>query len=228
MTWDFEKGEIININKPENWTSFDVVKKIRNTIKVKKVGHAGTLDPFATGVLIICTGNATRKVTRLMGLEKEYEAVILLGQRSNTYDRTGTIEKIMDDVNHITREQVEAVLQKYIGKIEQRIPPFSAAKVGGKRLYELARKGRMVENLTKPVEIFEISVLDFTPPYLRLRLRCGKGTYVRTLADDLGRDLGTGALLLELKRTRIGPYSLDGAWSVEEFVKQVERIRGRG
>jgi tRNA pseudouridine55 synthase len=227
MKWNFEEGVILNINKPEDWTSFDVVKKIRNSLKVKKVGHAGTLDPFATGVLIICTGKATKKVNRLMNLEKEYIATILLGKRSDTYDRTGQIETVTEDVSHITREQIEEALKKYIGVFEQRIPPYSAAKKGGKRLYELARKGTLVENLTKQVEIREIEILDFTPPILKIRLRCGKGTYVRTLADDLGRDLGTGALLAELQRTKVGPYSVDGAWTIEQFLKQVQKEKSQ-
>lgn len=225
MKWKFEQGEIININKPADWTSFDVVKKIRNVIRVKKVGHAGTLDPFATGVLLICTGKATKRVNRLMGLEKEYVATILLGKKSDTYDRTGKIEVVTENVEHVSREDIEKVLQKYIGLIEQRIPPYSAAKRGGKRLYELARKGELVENLTKKVEISEIEILDFQPPYLKIRLRCSKGTYVRSLADDIGRDLGTGALLYELKRTRIGPYSVEGAWNIDEFIRQVKKER---
>lgn len=226
MMWNFEEGEIVNIDKPKDWTSFDVVKKIRNTIKVKKVGHAGTLDPFATGVLIICTGKSTKKVDRLMNLDKEYDATILLGKQSDTYDITGNVKENDVNLDEISIEKVRAILDKYVGVIEQRIPPYSAAKVGGKRLYELARKGELVENLTKTVEIKDITILDFSPPTIKIRLRCGKGTYVRTLADDLGRELGTGALLTELRRTKVGHYSVEASWKLDDFLKKVNKGKG--
>ncbi len=221
--WDFAEGEILNFYKPQDWTSFDVVKKVRNLVRVKKVGHAGTLDPFATGVLLVCTGKATKKVEFLMNLDKEYIGTVRLGVVSDTYDITGKVQKVTDDFSGITVEKVEEILEKYRGKIEQRIPPFSAAKKNGKRLYELAREGKPVDNMTKNVEIYELELLDFNPPSLKIRLRCSRGTYVRTVADDIGRDLKVGALLETLERTKIGHYAIDGSWTIEEFAKMLQK-----
>ena len=225
--WNFQEGEILNILKPVDWTSFDVVKKIRNLIKVKKVGHAGTLDPFATGVLVLCTGKATKKIEFLMNLDKEYIGTIKLGVNSDTYDSTGKIQTVTEDFSTINREKIEEVLNKYRGKFEPRIPAYSAAKKNGRRLYELARKGVMVEDLTKTIEIYELELLDFNPPSLTIRLRCSRGTYVRTLADDIGKDLQVGALLQDLKRTKIGHYTVEGSWTIEEFEKMLRKSENK-
>ncbi|MDZ7268286.1 MAG: tRNA pseudouridine(55) synthase TruB [candidate division KSB1 bacterium] len=213
-------GEVWNIDKPAGWTSFDVVNKLRRASRIAKVGHAGTLDPFATGVLLICFASATRKVEQLMGLEKEYEGVVELGVETDSHDVTGKILATRP-VPALTREQVEQTLAKYRGTFMQRPPVFSALKRGGRRLYQLARAGEAVEADPRPVTIHVLDLLAFEPPLLRLRLLCSRGTYVRSLARDLGEDLGCGAYLKSLCRTRVGPYRLVDSLTVTAFIKSL-------
>lgn len=223
---DFISGEIIAVDKPLGWTSFDAVKRIRGAIQRRmhlkkfKVGHAGTLDPLATGVLIVCTGRATRKIDQLQTGEKEYVATIRLGATTPSFDRETEIDATYP-YEHITREDVENVIPRFTGHILQVPPVFSAVKVDGKRAYDLARKGRDVELKAKPLEIKEMELLDYSLPDITLRIVCSKGTYIRALARDLGVALGSGAHLTSLRRTRVGNFSEKETLSVDETVKRI-------
>lgn len=223
---DFISGEIIGIDKPLGWTSFDAVKRLRGAIQRRlhvkkfKVGHAGTLDPLATGVLIICTGRATRRIEELQNGDKEYVATIRLGATTPSFDLETEIDREYP-WEHVTREMVENVLPQFTGKIMQVPPVFSAVKVDGKRAYNFARKGKEVELKAKPLEIKEIEILSCDFPEVVLRIVCSKGTYIRAIARDFGRALGSGAHLTGLRRTKVGGVSIDSCMSVE---KALERI----
>lgn len=225
------------IDKPYRWTSFDAVKKIRGAIQRRlgvkkfKVGHAGTLDPLATGVLIVCTGAATKSIDTLQAGEKEYIATLRLGATTPSYD----LEKEIDGrypTSHITREGVEEALGRFRGKIMQVPPVFSAVKVDGKRAYKYARKGAEVELKAKPLEITELELLAFTPekefedghtdPELTIRVVCSKGTYIRALARDIGEALESGAHLTALRRTRVGQMKESEALSLEKAIEIIE------
>lgn len=207
---------ILVVNKPKGWTSHDVVNKVRRIYGVKKVGHAGTLDPMATGVLIVLVGDATKRQKEFMGMEKEYEAEITFGAETDTYDAEGivAIERSSNQaVKNLTRDKIKRILGEFEGEIEQTVPPYSAVKVKGKRLYELARKGKIgnVKLPKRKVFIKEIRLLDFQQgnlPKARIRVVCSKGTYIRSLAHDLGQKFGCGAFLSELVRTRVGKFKL--------------------
>lgn len=213
-------GEIWSINKPAGWTSFDVVNKLRYASRIAKVGHAGTLDPFATGVLLVCFASATKQVEQLMALEKEYEGVLELGVETDSHDVTGQILNTRP-VPALSAQQVEQALAQYRGTILQKPPMFSALKQGGRRLYQLARAGQEIELAARPVTIHALELVAYAPPLLTLRLRCSRGTYVRSLARDLGEDLGCGAHLKSLCRTRVGPYLLADSVTVAEFIKSL-------
>lgn len=225
---DFVSGEIIVIDKPYGWTSFDAVKRLRGAIQRRlhvkkfKVGHAGTLDPLATGVLVVCTGRATRRIDELQSGVKEYIATLELGATTPSFDLETEVDARYP-YEHITDEMVEQTLPRFQGHILQVPPVFSAVKVDGKRAYKLARKGRDVELKAKPLEIKELEILAFEPPLLKIRIVCSKGTYIRALARDIGEALGSGAHLTSLVRTRVGKYSMEDAVSVE---KGVEIIAG--
>lgn len=210
-----DAGQVLLINKPLTWTSFDVVNKLRYRLKIKKIGHAGTLDPLATGLLIICTGKMTKQIETFMGLEKEYTGTFIIGQTTPSYDlETAVTEPV--DIAHITPENIHAIVKSLTGKISQFPPAHSAIKVGGKRAYKFARQGKEVELQPRDVEVsvFEITKLDL--PSIAFRIVCSKGTYIRSLARDLGEGLGVGAYLSQLCRTRIGPYKLEDAVSIDE------------
>ena len=219
---DFQEGTILYLNKPLHWTSFDLVSKIRNKIsrslriKKIKVGHAGTLDPLATGVMIICTGKATKKIEELQYRSKEYIASIRLGATTPSYDLETEIDEIFE-TSHITREMIEKVLQSFTGNIAQIPPAFSACKVEGNRAYRLARQGMDVELKPKQLVIDEIELLSFRDNILTIRIICSKGTYIRALARDIGKALQSGAHLIALQRTRIGDVTLENCISVEDF-----------
>lgn len=221
---NYEQGEVLLIDKPQGWTSFDVVAKIRNTIKVKKIGHAGTLDPLATGLLILCTGKFTKKIDEYQAQEKEYTGKLILGKTTPSYDAE-TEPDATFPIGHITKEAINEALKRLSGTIEQLPPMYSAIKKDGKRLYELARKGKTVELTPRQVEIkvFEITENQF--PELSFRVVCSKGTYIRSLAHDFGRLLNSGAYLTELRRTRIGDFNVANAQTVEKFVKDFKEIR---
>jgi len=204
--------EIIFVDKPAGMTSFGVVARVRRVLseragKKVKVGHTGTLDPFATGLLILMAGKATKKAMEFTKLDKVYEATIRLGATSSTGDPEGEITVQQTEVDY-SRAQIEAVLQKFVGKIEQTPPVFSAIKVDGQRAYKLARAGKSVEMPTRTVEIYALDLLDYVAPYLKIRAHVSSGTYIRTLAEDIGKELGCGAYCTELRRTRIAEYDI--------------------
>ncbi|MBD5311458.1 MAG: tRNA pseudouridine(55) synthase TruB [Muribaculaceae bacterium] len=223
---DFISGEIIGIDKPLGWTSFDAVKRVRGAIQRRlrlrrfKVGHAGTLDPLATGVLIICTGRATRSIESLQNDDKEYVARVRLGATTPSFDLETKID-CERPWEHITPADVEHVLPSFRGRIMQVPPVFSAVKVDGKRAYSLARKGREVELKPKALEISELELMAFEPPYVTLRIVCSKGTYIRALARDLGEALGCGAHLVELRRTRVGNIKVADCLTVDQAVERI-------
>ena len=225
---NFKEGEVLYFDKPLKWTSFAVVNKIRYHIcrklgvKKIKVGHAGTLDPLATGVMIICTGKATKRIEEFQYHTKEYIATLQLGATTPSFD----LEKEIDatyPTEHITRELVEEVLQRFIGRIEKIPPVFSAFKGGGKRAYDLARKGEDVELKAKTLIIDEIELLECNLPEIKIRVVCSKGTYIRALARDIGEALNSGAHLTGLIRTRVGDVRLEDCLSVESFPEWLDQ-----
>jgi tRNA pseudouridine55 synthase len=223
QAFDFQKGEILVFDKPLNWTSFDLVHKVRYiickklNIKKLKVGHAGTLDPKATGILVLCTGKATSKIESLQADEKEYVATLKFGATTPSYDLESEEDRQFD-TSHITKDLLIDVLKKFIGTIEQVPPDFSAIKIGGKRAYENARKGIAMEIKSKTLEVKEIELLSFALPEVKLRIVCGKGTYIRALARDIGEELRSGAYLTGLRRTRVGDYDLTQAINLADFL----------
>lgn len=224
---DYLEGEMLLFDKPYEWTSFDLVNKIRvklkHTLRKKniKVGHAGTLDPLATGLMIVCTGKATKRIDQLSGLDKEYVATIELGATTPTYDLESKVDNRFP-TEHITREVIEAVLCQFKGDIEQMPPIYSAIKIKGEKAYDLARRGDKVELKPRPITIHALEILDFEMPRLVVRVHCSKGTYIRSLAHDIGQALSSGAHLTGLIRTRIGEFSLDGAQKIENFVRNLQ------
>lgn len=225
---DFIAGEVLYFNKPLDWTSFDLVNKFRykltRKLKVKKikVGHAGTLDPKATGVLIVCTGKATKRIDEFQYQTKEYIATLKLGETTPSFD----LEKEVDETyptDHITCEMVGEVLKSFVGTIHQIPPVFSACKIDGKRAYELARKGEEVPLKAKTLVIDEIELLECTLPVIKIRVVCSKGTYIRALARDIGKSLQSGAHLIALERTRIGEVTLGMCMSpdrIDDFLEE--------
>jgi len=218
----FEEGKVLLINKSLYWTSFDAVRKIRNLIKVKKVGHAGTLDPLATGLLIICTGKFTKKINEYMAREKEYTGSFTLGAVTPTYDLESEPVQVKS-VESISSEQIFNATQKFTGEILQTPPAHSAIKVEGKRVYELARKGQEVKLEPRKITIKEFEITGIDLPVVQFRVVCSTGTYIRSLANDFGQVLGCGAYLSGLCRTRIGEFLLSDAMTVEEFEKSLKQ-----
>jgi tRNA pseudouridine55 synthase len=216
----FEEGKVILIDKPLHWTSFDVVRKIRNSIKIKKVGHAGTLDPLASGLLIVCTGKFTKKINEYMAQEKEYTGTFTLGATTPTYDKESVPENLKP-YDHITETQIQDATKKFIGEIQQLPPIFSAIKKDGVALYELARRGEEVELKARTITITEFEITKIEMPIVHFRVLCGTGTYIRSLAHDMGTVLGCGAYLSELRRTKIGDYEVDNALSMGGFLEQI-------
>ncbi|GHT44616.1 tRNA pseudouridine synthase B [Bacteroidia bacterium] len=219
---DFTAGEVVYLNKPVQWTSFDLVNKFRYKLSRKldvkkiKVGHAGTLDPLATGVMILCTGGATKRIEDFQYQTKEYVAILKLGATTPSFD----LEKEVDAVyptGHITKELVEEALERFTGVIQQVPPVFSAVKVNGRRAYKYARKGREVEMPSKTLIIDEIELVEYDLPVIKIRVVCSKGTYIRALARDIGEALDSGAHLIALERTRIGGVTLNMCLQAEEI-----------
>ncbi|MBO5921351.1 MAG: tRNA pseudouridine(55) synthase TruB [Bacteroidaceae bacterium] len=225
---DFVAGEIIPVYKPYTWTSFQIVNKVRYHLSKKygikrfKVGHAGTLDPLATGVLLLCTGKATKRIEELQKHTKEYEAEITLGATTPSYDMEHPVDATFP-YEHITREMVEDTLKQFIGDIAQRPPLFSACKVDGKRAYDLARKGSDMQLEPKQIRIDNIELLEYELPKIRIRVTCGKGTYIRSLARDIGEALESGAYLSELTRTRVGEFKLTDCIKIEAIQEWIEK-----
>jgi tRNA pseudouridine55 synthase len=215
---DFAAGETLLFDKPKDWTSFDVVAKVRNLTKAKKVGHAGTLDPLATGLLILCTGRHTKTIEKIQDGDKEYVATVQFGGVTKSYDAEFEPEE-PTDASHLTAPEIEAYLPEFTGRIIQTPPAFSAVKVKGQRAYKMARKGKDVAVQPRQITIESLTLENYDPVTWRgtLRIICSKGTYIRSLAHDLGQRLGTGAYLSDLRRTRIGMYSVADAWTIEGF-----------
>ena len=229
---DFIGGEVLCIDKPLGWTSFDAVKRLRGALsrrlglKKIKVGHAGTLDPLATGVMIICTGRATKRIDELQAGVKEYVATLALGATTPSFDLETEIDATYPTA-HITEELVREVLGRFTGAIEQVPPAYSACKIDGHRAYDLARKGRQVELKPKTLVIDEIELLDYTPQSITIRTVCSKGTYIRALARDIGEALGSGAHLTALRRTRVGDIRIDDCLSVADaanLIREAELV----
>lgn len=227
--YDFQKGEILLFDKELDWTSFDLVRKLRNFLtrrtgqKKLKVGHAGTLDPKATGLMIICTGKETKHIDAIQAQEKEYIATIKLGATTPSFDLE-TEENAFFPTGHITRELVDRTLKRFLGETDQVPPVFSAVKVEGKRAYEHARKGNDVVLQPKKINLYELEILNFTPEEIVLRIVCSKGTYIRALARDLGISLECGAYLTGLRRTRIGEKSVEEAWNLKSFLEKFKTV----
>ena len=226
MNFDFQNGEIILIDKELNWTSFDVVSKLRNSIKKKlelkkiKVGHAGTLDPLATGLLIICTGKMTKRIDEFSCLNKAYTGKITIGSSTPSYDLE-TKPNVYYPINHINDELILDTAKKFIGKTLQKPPIFSAVKKDGVRLYKLARKGVNVKIEKREITIHDFTITSINFPEIEFSVSCGKGTYIRSLANDFGKELGSGAHLSELRRTSIGEYSVDKSSKLTSFIRNI-------
>tara|TARA_B100001989_G_scaffold48817_1_gene31398 strand:- start:1375 stop:2055 length:681 start_codon:yes stop_codon:yes gene_type:complete len=226
MGLDFQTGEMILIDKELNWTSFDVVSKLRNSIKKKlnikkiKVGHAGTLDPLATGLLIICTGKMTKRINEFSGLNKTYVGKMTIGSTTPSYDLE-TKPNVYYPTEHINKNLIIETAKKFVGKIDQKPPVFSAVKKDGVRLYKLARKGVKVEVEKREIIIHDFLISSINFPEVEFSLTCSKGTYIRSLAHDFGKELGSGAHLSELRRTSIGDYSVDKSMKLMEFIRNI-------
>lgn len=227
--YDFQAGATLLVDKPQGWTSFDVVNKIRyklkKRLKVKKikVGHSGTLDPMATGLLVICTGKFTKKLTQFQGLSKDYTGTMMLGASTPSYDAETDIEERFP-YDHIDAAMLESARSQFIGEIEQIPPMFSAIKVDGQPLYKKARKGEKIEIDPRTVHIsnFELSRIEF--PEIDFKVSCSKGTYIRSLAHDFGKALRSGAYLKTLRRTRVGEFRIEDAWQLNDLVRYIEDV----
>lgn len=225
----FKAGKVLSFDKPLNWTSFNLVNKVRVLLKYElnikkiKVGHAGTLDPLATGLLIICTGKATKQIQQFQEMKKEYIATIVLGKTTPSYDLETEVDRVYD-TSGISEDQVKEVLTQFIGDIDQVPPLFSAKNINGQRAYDLARKGVVKELAPNKVTIDEIELLEFNLPEIMIKVRCGKGTYIRSLARDIGEKLKNGAYLSKLIRTKIGDYEVYSAWKIENFEDSLKML----
>jgi len=229
MAFNFIEGEILIIEKPLGWTSYDLIRKLKSILKYQlgfkklKIGHAGTLDPLASGLMIVCTGKATKRINEFQDATKEYIASIKLGATTPSFDLESAVDQTYP-TEHITQDLIKTTLQKFIGEILQVPPIFSAVKIDGKRAYELARKGQDVELKAKPLRIDEIEILNCEIPDLKIRIVCSKGTYIRAFARDLGIALNSGAYLSGLIRTRIGDFTLENAYKIEDLEEKIKNI----
>ncbi len=227
MKFDFLAGELLLVDKPLDWTSFDVVNKIRYTLKHKlgvkkiKVGHAGTLDPKATGLLLICTGKATKTLEGYQGLGKTYTGTVTLGATTPSYDTETEVDQAYP-IDHIDDLLLDKTREQFIGAIEQYPPIFSAIKKDGVRSYLKARKGEKVELKARPIQIYEFDFTYLDLPKVGFQVSCSKGTYIRSLAHDFGKLLGSGGYLSELRRTQIGTHLITDAWQLEDLLKAIE------
>jgi tRNA pseudouridine55 synthase len=224
--FNFAEGELLLINKPYRWTSFDIVGKVRNAFKPLKlkVGHAGTLDPLATGLLIVCTGKMTKQIDSFQAEEKEYTGTLTLGGTTPSYDMETEVDQTFE-TSHLTDEVLQAACQQFIGKIQQFPPAHSAIKVNGERLYEKARRGEEVELKARTLTITEFELTCIELPEVDFRVVCSKGTYIRSLANDFGKAVGSGAYLSKLRRTRSGNFRVEDAWEVMELVNVIRELK---
>jgi tRNA pseudouridine55 synthase len=223
---EYSEGKMLLFDKPLTWTSFNVVSKVRYLTKVKKVGHAGTLDPLATGLLIICTGKFTKKINEYMGMPKEYIGSITLGSTTPSFDLETEPENFKD-TSHLTNQQIIAATEKFKGNILQFPPQHSAIKKDGKRLYESARQGIVVEVEPRPVTIYEFEIVTIKMPIIHFRVRCSTGTYIRSLANDFGAALGVGGYMSSLCRTKIGDFDIKDALQVTDFEIELRALRAK-
>ena len=227
--YNFPLGEVLLFDKDLDWTSFDLVQRVRNVlcrqlgIKKLKVGHAGTLDPLATGLMILCTGKATKKIESFQQEEKVYVATLKLGATTPSFDME-TEEDSWGNISNITREHFQNIIKKFEGEIEQVPPVFSAVKVKGKRAFEFARKGEELKLQPKKIVIKEIKDISFSPPFVTLQISCSKGTYIRALARDIGKELDCGAYLTGLRRTQIGNFNVEEAMNIDYFMKNLDQF----
>lgn len=220
---DFLAGQMILIDKPKTWTSFDVVNKVRYAVKIKKVGHAGTLDPLATGLLILCTGKFTKKLADLQGLDKHYEVVFKLGATTASYDAEHPEENLMD-ASQVSIEQILESMASLSGEIDQTPPVYSAVKVDGRRAYKSARRGQEVMIKSRQVMIHAFDGLEqIGPDLFSAHIHCSKGTYIRSLVHDLGQMVGVGAYIRELRRTAIGEQTIEDAWVLDDFLTALSK-----
>ena len=222
---NFEEGYVAVIDKPYRWSSTDVVRKVKFDLRKAgfrkiKVGHAGTLDPLATGALLVCIGRATKQVDRLQAEEKEYVAGVRLGATTPSFDCEHTIDRTFP-TDHITRQAVERALASLVGERLQTPPLYSAKKIEGTRAYEFARAGEAVEMRQSLITIYEIELVECRLPELTIRVRCSKGTYIRSLAREIGEALSSGAYLTSLRRTRSGGFTVGNAWQLDDFLKKL-------
>jgi len=221
----FEEGQVLLIDKPLQWTSFDAVRKIRNLIRIKKVGHAGTLDPLATGLLIVCTGKFTKKINEYMAQEKEYTGTFTFGAVTPTYDLESDPEQ-HKSFQHITNEMLMETTKQFTGEILQVPPAHSAIKVDGKRVYELARQGKEVKLEPRKITIKQFEITNIDLPIVGFKVVCSTGTYIRSLANDFGAALGCGGYLSSLRRTCIGAYKVEDAMSMVAFEEKIKLLKG--
>lgn len=226
QTLDYLTGQVILIDKPVNWTSFNVVSRVRRLTKVKKVGHAGTLDPLATGLLIVCTGKKTKEISEYQARRKKYTGIITLGKSSPSMDlATEITEKVLPD--DLSEEKILSARNKFLGNIEQVPPMFSALKHKGKALYKLARAGKDVERAPRQVEIYSFDITKIDLPDIHFEIECSKGTYIRVIADDFGKELCCGGVLSLLRRTEIGDYKVVDAFDLDEFTAMFSEVLNR-
>ncbi|MBI4684228.1 MAG: tRNA pseudouridine(55) synthase TruB [Nitrospirae bacterium] len=218
-----DKNLVINLNKPEGMTSQEAVTEVKRIFSARKAGHAGTLDPMATGLLLVCLNEATKIARFLTDTNKEYIAVMKLGERTDTLDSEGKIIHKTEDIS-LNEKEIKAVLEKFRGAIKQTPPMYSAIKVSGKPLYKLARRGIEVERAQKDVTIYELEMLNFNPPFLKIRVSCSKGTYIRSLCDDIGMALGVGAYMVALKRTKTGNFRIEDSAEIRQLPDKHEAI----
>jgi len=229
-TADFQTGKVLLLIKPIGWTSFDLVKKIRNIIirrfgyKKIKVGHAGTLDPLADGLMILCTGKATKEISNYQKLDKEYTATLEFGKTTPSFDLETPVDKTYN-ITHINRDKIIKSLEKFIGEIEQVPPIFSAKNIKGERAYHFARKGEKIELKPNKVIIRQLELINFDLPFIEIRVLCSKGTYIRALARDLGKILESGAYITRLTRTKIGPNKMEDALTIKIFEEKLKKIK---
>jgi tRNA pseudouridine55 synthase len=212
------EGVVLFIDKSLDWTSFDVVKKVRVLFDVRKVGHAGTLDPQATGLMIVCTGNKTKSIEQFVGLEKEYTGSCELGVRTPSFDMETEVSEIKDS-SEVTKQQIELVAKSLLGRQLQLPPMYSAVKYGGKPLYQYARSGKTVERIEREIDVTKFEILKVNAPYIEFCITCSKGTYIRSLVDEMGIRLGCGATLTALRRIRIGEFTIGKAKTIEQLIQ---------
>lgn len=218
----YNNGQTLLVDKDLDWTSFDVVKKIKNIIKCKKVGHAGTLDPLATGLLIICTGKNTKKINDIQNQDKVYTGEFILGKSTPSHDLETDFNS-QKDIKNITSDRIEEVSKRFVGEQLQRPPKFSAVKVNGKRAYEYARDNEEVKIKEKNINIYEFKITEFNLPNISFKISCTKGTYIRSIARDFGEKLGCGAVLSKLRRTEIGNYNVEDAFKVNNLADKLKK-----